>query len=157
MKVAKKHLGLIMASLIALSFNSHFAQAARKTREMLQPGRVFAFKRVGKEFVMLAEEQNTPLVVKKTAVQLDRKNIYIGGYVVNASDRAVSHARIFPSFVTRMRNPHKLSELLVHDEKDLSPREIRRFVIVRPIAKVKELLESNLPVDENCILNCREM
>lgn len=157
MKVAKKHFGLILASLIAMSFNSHFAQAARKTGEMISTSRVYAFKRVGEVYEALEQIEANPLVIKKTAVQVDRKNLYIGGYIINTSGRVVPHVRVYPSFMGSVRNKNRLVEVLTHDERNLKPGEVRRFVIVRPVTRVRELMESNLPVEENCILNVREL
>ena len=157
MKVAKKHLGLILASLIAMSFNSHFAQAARKTGEMISTSRVYAFKRVGEVYEALEQIEANPLVIKKTAVQLDRKNLYIGGYIINTSERVVPHVRVYPSFMGSVGNKNRFVEVLTHDERDLKPGEVRRFVIVRPVTRVRELMENNLPVGENCILNVREL
>lgn len=155
MKIDRKHMGLILASFIALSFNSHFAQAARKTQEVLQPAKVYAFKKTSTSLVPLAEVKEAPVVVKKTGVRIDRRNLYIGGYVVNTSDKSVPHVRIYPSFMSRPRNSATLYNHLNHDELNLSPKETRRFVIMRPIAEVKSLLEDNVPVAENCVLNCR--
>lgn len=45
MKLNNKHTGLIVASLIALSFNSHFAQAAKKTVDAVKPATAYALKR----------------------------------------------------------------------------------------------------------------
>ncbi len=157
MKIDRKHLGLIAASFIALSFNSHFAQAAKKTQEILKPAKVFAYKRAGEVYLPVAPEQAAAVVVKKTGVQIDRRNVYIGGYVVNTTDREIPHVRIFPTFVSQPANSQQLSEKLNHDELNLLPQETRRFVIMRPIAEVKPLLEQNVPITENCILNCREM
>ncbi|MBP7635102.1 hypothetical protein KBA41_13120 [Candidatus Ozemobacteraceae bacterium] len=155
MKIDRKHMGLILASFIALSFNSHFAQAAKKTQEILQPAKVYAFKKTATAYVPLAEVKDLPVVVKKTGVRIDRRNLYIGGYVVNTSNKTVSHVRIFPTFVSKPRNSANLSAQLNHDELNLSPKETRRFVIMRPISEVKTLLENNVPVAENCVLNCR--
>lgn len=155
MKIDRKHMGLILASFIALSFNSHFAQAARKTQEILQPAKVYAFKKTPTALVPLAEVKGAPIVVKKTGVRIDRRNLYIGGYVVNVSDKAVPHVRIFPTFMSTPKNSVNLSHQLNHDELNLSPKETRRFVIMRPISDVKSLLENNVPVAENCVLNCR--
>jgi hypothetical protein len=157
MKVDKKHLGLIVASFIALSFNSHFAQAARKTQDALQPSKVFAFKRVGDQYVPLPEAKQSRVVVKKTGVTLDRRNVYIGGYVVNSSNEPIPQVRIYPSFATKTTNDNRLAESLFHDVLNLAPRETRRFVIMRPISTVRELLEQNVPLAENCILNSLEM
>lgn len=157
MKIDRKHLGLIVASFIALSFNSHFAQAAKKTQEILKPAKVFAYKRAGEVYVPVKEETKLPAVVKKTGVRMDRANVYIGGYVVNTSDQAIPHIRIYPTFVSLPPNSIQLSDKLNHDELNLSPRETRRFVIMRPISEVKILLEQNVPISENCILNCRVM
>ncbi|GAB4267813.1 MAG: hypothetical protein Kow0029_02610 [Candidatus Rifleibacteriota bacterium] len=157
MKVNKKHFGLIIASLMALSFNSHFAQAAKKTTEALQTAKAFAFKKVGKKYVRLPEVKANPVVVKKTGVRIDRKNVYIGGYVVNTTDQVVKHLRIFPTFADNSLNNTKLVNLLKHDEKELKPGETRRFVIMRPVSDVAPLLANSIPLSENCILNCYEM
>lgn len=157
MKVNKKHFGLILCSLIALSFNSHFAQAARKTTEAFKPGKAYAFKKVGKEYVRLPQVQAGPVVVKKTGVRIDRNYVYIGGYVVNTTDRAIQHLRIFPSFADSALNTSELVNKLNHEETNLSPRETRRFVIMRPVAEVASLLAHNIPLNDNCILNCLEI
>jgi len=157
MKIERKNLGLLLVSFIALSFNSHFAQAAKKTQDTLRPGKVFAFKKEGKSFTPLPEIKASPVIVKKTGVKIDRENVYIGGYIVNASDNPVTHVRVFPTFVTKPPDAEKISELLNHDELNIEAREIRRFVIMRPISEVKKLLENNIPLSENCILNCRLM
>ena len=148
-------MGLVLVSFIALSFNSHFAQAAKKTTEIFKPSKVYAFKRDGQTYTPLQEVKTSPIIVKKTGVRMDRTNIYIGGYVVNSSEKAVNHIRIFPTFMTKPSNADKLVEQLVHDELNVGAREIRRFVIMRPIAALKPLLENNLPITENCILNCQ--
>lgn len=157
MKVNKKHFGLILCSLIALSFNSHFAQAARKTTEAFKPGKAYAFKKVGKEYVRLPQVQAGPVVVKKTGVRIDRNYVYIGGYVVNTTDRAIQHLRIFPSFADAALNTSELVNKLNHEETNLSPRETRRFVIMRPVSEVASLLAHNIPLNDNCILNCLEI
>jgi len=155
MKIDRKHMGLILASFIALSFNSHFAQAAKKTQEILQPAKVYAFKKTSTTLVPLAEVKDSPVVVKKTGIRIDRRNLYIGGYVVNTSDKTIPQVRIFPTFVSKPQNSVNLSHQLNHDELNLSPKETRRFVIMRPISEVKALLENNVPISENCVLNCR--
>lgn len=157
MKIDRKHLGLIVASFIALSFNSHFAQAARKTQDILQPAKVFAYKRAGEVYLPVRPEAPAAVVVKKTGVQIDRRNVYIGGYVVNTSEKEIPHVRIFPTFVSPPGNASQLSDKLNHDELNLRPKETRRFVIMRPISELKPLLEQNVPIAENCILNCREL
>lgn len=157
MKVNKKHFGLILASLMALSFNSHFAQAARKTSEALQSGRAFAFKKINGNYVQLPEVMANPVVVKKTGIRIDRKNIYIGGYVVNTTDQVVKHLRIFPTFADQTLNNTQLVQMLKHDEKELQPGETRRFVIMRPVSDVAPLLSNHIPLNENCILNCYEL
>lgn len=157
MKVSKKHIGLILASFIALSFNSHFAQAAKKTSELLAPGKVYAFKKTELGYVPLPEVKDSSLVVKKTGVRLDRQNLYIGGYVVNSSPTPVRQVRIFPTFATSLRNSERLARILFHDELCVKPGETRRFVIMRPISQVKDLLRHNIPLEENCILNAREI
>ena len=86
MKLNNKHTGLIVASLIALSFNSHFAQAAKKTVDAVKPATAYAFKKVGSEYVQLPQVEAADIVVKKTAVKVDRNNVYIGGYIVNTTD-----------------------------------------------------------------------
>ncbi len=155
MKLKKKHLGLVLASFIALSFNSHFAQAAKKTQELLQPSKVYAFKRVGNNLTPLSEVSEGPVLVKKTGIRIDRNNVYIGGYLVNTSDKPVTQVRIFPSFLRLPTNAIHLSDRMNHDELNLSPKETRRFVIMRPIADLKSLLEFNVPIHDNCVLNCR--
>jgi hypothetical protein len=157
MKVNNKHFGLILCSLMALSFNSHFAQAAKKTTEALQPAKAFAFKKVGAEYVRLPQVAAGPVVVKKTGVRIDRNYVYIGGYVVNTTDREIQHLRIFPSFADSSLNTSELVNKLNHDETKLAPRETRRFVIMRPIAEVAPLLAHNIPLNDNCILNCHEI
>lgn len=157
MKVNRKHFGLILASLMALSFNSHFAQAAKKTTEAFKPGKAFAFKKVGNEYVRLPQVSTGPAVVKKTGVRIDRNYVYIGGYVVNTSDKVIQHLRIFPSFADTSLNTSKLVDKLNHDEKDIAPKETRRFVIMRPIAELAPLLSHNIPLNDNCILNCLEI
>lgn len=157
MKVNKKHLGLIIASLMALSFNSQFAQAARKTSEAFKPSKAYAFKKVGKEYVRLPQIFPGPVVVKKTGVRIDRNNIYIGGYIVNTTDREIKHLEIFPSFTDQALNSTVLTEKLNHIEIRLAPRETRRFVIMRPVAEVAPLLSHSIPLNDNCILNCREI
>jgi hypothetical protein len=157
MKVTKKHFGLILASLMALSFNSHFAQAAKKTSEAFRPAKAFAFKKVGKKYVKLPEIKAGPVVVKKTGVRIDRKHIYIGGYVVNTTTRNINHLRIFPTFTETALNTGELVNKLNHDIKDLAPRETRRFVIMRKVSEVAPLLSNSTPIKENCILNCYEL
>lgn len=157
MKVNKKHFGLIIASLMALSFNSQFAQAARKTTEAFKPGKAYAFKKVGKEYVRLPQIIAGPVVVKKTGVRIDRSNIYIGGYIVNTTDREIKHLQIFPSFADQTLNSSELATKLNHEETSLAPRETRRFVITRPVSEVAPLLSHSIPLNDNCILNCREV
>lgn len=157
MKMNNKHTGLVVASLIALSFNSHFAQAARKTVEAVRPARAYAFKRVGAEYVQLPQVEASSVFVKKTAVNIDRNNVYIGGYIVNTTDKPIKHVRVFPTFTDTTLNVASLVESLNHDELDIGPRETRRFVIMRKANELNPLLSHNLPVDENCILNCVEI
>ncbi|NCB37637.1 MAG: hypothetical protein EOM80_02605 [Erysipelotrichia bacterium] len=157
MKVNKKHFGLILASLIALSFNSHFAQAAKKTTEAFKPGKAYAFKKVGAEYVRLPQITAGPVVVKKTGVRIDRNYVYIGGYVVNTTDKVIQHLSIFPSFADSNLNTSKLINELRHEEKSLAPKETRRFVIMRPVSELAPLLSHNIPLDDNCILNCEEI
>ncbi|MCK9457595.1 MAG: hypothetical protein BWY02_01534 [bacterium ADurb.Bin157] len=154
MKLNNKHTGLIVASLIALSFNSHFAQAAKKTVDAVKPATAYAFKKVGSEYVQLPQVEAADIVVKKTAVKVDRNNVYIGGYIVNTTDKPIKHVRIFPTFADSSLNVAHLVEQLNHDELNIEPKETRRFVIMRPASKVAPLLAHNLPLDENCILNC---
>jgi hypothetical protein len=142
---------------MALSFNSHFAQAAKKTTEALQTAKAFAFKKVGEKYVQLPQVVASPVVVKKTGVRIDRKNLYIGGYVVNTTDQVVKHLRIFPTFADSTLNNTELVNLLKHDEKDLKPGETRRFVIMRPVSDVAPLISNHIPLTDNCILNCYEM
>jgi len=77
--------------------------------------------------------------------------------VVNTSEDSISHIRIFPTFMSQPPNSKQLSDKLNHDELNLSPRETRRFVIMRPISEIKVLLEQNVPISENCILNYQVM
>lgn len=157
MKVNKKHFGLIIASLMALSFNSHFAQAAKRTTEALQTAKAFAFKKVGAKYIRLPQVSASPVIVKKTGVRIDRKNLYIGGYVVNTTDQVVRHLRIFPTFADNTLNSTQLVSMLKHDEKNLKPGETRRFVIMRAASEVAPLISNHIPLSENCILNCYEM
>ncbi|MDD3149019.1 MAG: hypothetical protein PHD82_17130 [Candidatus Riflebacteria bacterium] len=157
MKVNKKHFGLILASLMALSFNSHFAQAAKKTTEAFKPGKAYAFKKVGNEYIRLPQVTPGPVVVKKTGIRIDRNYVYIGGYVVNTSDKVIQHLRIFPSFADSSLNTSKLVTRLNHDEKNLAPKETRRFVIMRPASELAPLLNHDIPLNDNCILNCLEI
>ena len=158
MKVNKKHFGLMLASLMALSFNSHFAQAAGKTTEVFSPSKAYAFKRVGdNQFTPLHEVKAENVVVKKTGVKIDRTNIYIGGYIVNTTDKTIPHIRIFPSFTDGRLSTNKFVESLTHDELDLAPKEIRRFVIMRPASELAPLLTTSVPFNDNCILYCREI
>ncbi|MFZ2959871.1 MAG: hypothetical protein WA705_23580 [Candidatus Ozemobacteraceae bacterium] len=155
MKIDRKNMGLVLVSFIALSFNSHFAQAAKKTQEIFRPAKVYAFKLDGEKYTPLAQVKASPVTVKKTAIRFDRSNMIIGGYVVNSSDRPVNHVRIFPTFLNGPADVDKLTERLNHDELNLAAKELRRFVIMRPIAEMKTLLESNIPIADNCILNCQ--
>jgi len=77
--------------------------------------------------------------------------------VVNTTEKAINHLRIFPSFADTSLNSSKLAEQLNHDEKNLAPKETRRFVIMRPVAELAPLLSHNIPLNDNCILNCREI
>jgi hypothetical protein len=157
MKIDRKNLGLVLVSFIALSFNSHFAQAAKKTQDILRPAKVYAFKRAGNVYAPLQECTNLPIVVKKTGVRVDKEHVYIGGYIVNSSDKPIHHVRVFPTFVTKPSEAEKVSDTLNHDELNLGAREVRRFVIMRPVSSVQKLLDKNIPLQENCILNCRMM
>ena len=157
MKINRKNMGLVLVSLIALSFNSHFAQAAKKTQEIFTPTKVYAFKKQGDHLTPLPEVRANPVVVRKTAIRFDRENVFIGGYLINSSDKSINHVRIYPTFLNQPSQAEKLAERLNHDELHLAGKELRRFVIKRPIAEVKGLLESNIPIAENCILNCRVM
>lgn len=157
MKVNRKHFGLILCSLMALSFNSHFAQAAKKTTEAFKPAKAYAFKKVGQGYVPLQEVNASPIVVKKTGIRVDRNNVYIGGYVVNTTDRVINHLRIFPSFADTQLNTSEFINRLNHTESNLAPRETRRFVIMRPVSEVAPLLAHNIPLNDNCILNCLEV
>lgn len=157
MRLSKKHVGLILASFIALSFNSHFAQAAKKTQDILAPAKVYAFKKTNQGYVPLTEVKDSSLVVKKTGVRLDRQNVYIGGYLVNSSGKPIRHVRVFPTFLSSTRNSDALTRALHHDELYVNPGETRRFVIMRPINQVKDLIRHNIPLEDNCILNCREL
>jgi hypothetical protein len=142
---------------MALSFNSHFAQAAKKTTEAFQPARAFAFKKVGKSYVRLPEVKPGSVIVKKTGVRIDRKNLYIGGYVVNTTDKEINSLKIFPTFAESSLNQSQLVNLLNHNIKNLQPHETRRFVIMRKVSEVGPLLSTTVPLTENCILNCYEM
>jgi hypothetical protein len=158
MKVNKKHFGLMLASLIALSFNSHFAQAAKKTTEVFTPTKAYAFKKVGdNQYTPLPEITPENVVVKKTGVKIDRTNVYIGGYLVNTTNKTIPHIRIFPSFTDGRFSTSKFVDALTHDELDLAPKEIRRFVIMRPAAQLAPLLSTTIPFNDNCILYCREI
>jgi hypothetical protein len=157
MKITKKHFGLLLASLMALSFNSHFAQAARKTTQAMQTAKAFAFKKVGNDYVQLPQVTPSSVVVKKTGVRVDRKNLYIGGYLVNTTDQVIKHLRVFPTFADSGLNRSNLVNMLVHEEKDLLPGETRRFVIMRPVSAVAPLLKNHIPLTQNCILNCYEL
>ena len=158
MKVNKKHFGLMLASLMALSFNSHFAQAAKKTTEVFAPSKAYAFKRVGdNQYAPLREVTAENVVVKKTGVTIDRTNVYIGGYIVNTTDKTIPHVRIFPSFADSRFSTTKYVDNLTHDELDLAPKEIRRFVIMRPASELAPLLSTSVPFNDNCILYCREI
>ncbi len=157
MKVNKKHFGLIVCSLMALSFNSHFAQAAKKTTDAFRPRKAYAFKKVGKEYVRLPQVNAGPLVVKKTGVRIDRNYVYIGGYIVNTTDRAIKHLRVYPSFADSSLNRSELANKLHHEETNLAPKETRRFVIMRPVQDIAPLLAHNIPLNDNCILNCYEV
>ena len=158
MKVNKKHFGLMLASLMALSFNSHFAQAAKKTTEVFAPAKAYAFKRVGdNQYAPLREVTAENVVVKKTGVKIDRTNVYIGGYIVNTTDKTIPHVRIFPSFADSRFSTNRYVDNLTHDELDLAPKEIRRFVIMRPASELAPLLSTSVPFNDNCILYCREI
>lgn len=158
MKINKKHFGLMLASLMALSFNSHFAQAAKKTTEAFTPAKAYAFKKVGEnQYAPLKEVTAENVVVKKTGVRIDRTNVYIGGYVVNTTDKTIPHVRIFPTFSYGNFEHSKYVEQLSHDEVDLAPKEIRRFVIMRPAAELAPLLTTSVPFNDNCILSCLEI
>jgi hypothetical protein len=97
------------------------------------------------------------VVVKKTGIRIDRKNLYIGGYVINTGEQKVNHLRIFPTFADSRLNNSKLVNMLRHEERDLQPGETRRFVIMRPVSDVAPLLNNHIPLTENCILNCYEI
>ncbi len=158
MKINKKHFGLMLASLMALSFNSHFAQAAKKTTEAFTPSKVYAFKKVGNNtYAPLNEVVAENVVVKKTGVKVDRTNVYIGGYIVNTTDKVIPHVRIFPTFTDGQFETKQFVENLSHDEVDLAPKEIRRFVIMRPANELAPLLNTSIPLNDNCILNCQEI
>lgn len=158
MKINKKHFGLMLASLMALSFNSHFAQAARKTTEAFTTSKVYAFKKVGNNtYAPLQEVKAESVVVKKTGVKIDRTNVYIGGYLVNTTDKTIPHIRIFPTFMDGRFSQSNLVENLTHDEIDLAPKEIRRFVIMRPASELAPLLTTSVPFNDNCVLYCREI
>lgn len=156
MVVNKKHFGLIIASFIALSFNSQFVQAARKTSEIFTSGKAYAFKKVGQEYIRLPQISPGSALVKKTGVRIDRNNIYIGGYAVNTSEREIKKLHIYPSFADQNLNKSNLANIMLHTEDNIAPSETRRFVIMRPISQVAPLLSHNIPLQDNCILNCRE-
>ena len=106
----------MLASLMALSFNSHFAQAARKTTEAFTTSKVYAFKKVGNNmYAPLQEVKAENVVVKKTGVKIDRTNVYIGGYLVNTTDKTIPHIRIFPTFMDGRFSQSNLVENLTHD------------------------------------------
>ena len=148
----------MLASLMALSFNSHFAQAARKTTEAFTTSKVYAFKKVGNNTdAPLQEVKAENVVVKKTGVKIDRTNVYIGGYLVNTTDKTIPHIRIFPTFMDGRFSQSNLVENLTHDEIDLAPKEIRRFVIMRPASELAPLLTTSGPFNDNCVLYCREI
>lgn len=158
MKINKKHFGLMLASLMALSFNSHFAQAAKKSTELFTPSKAYAFKKVGdNQYAPLNEVVAENVVVKKTGIRIDRTNVYIGGYIINTTDRTIPHVRIFPSFSDGRFEQKNFVEKLSHDETNLAPKEIRRFVIMRPASELATLLSTSVPFNDNCILNCREI
>ena len=158
MKINKKHFGLMLASLMALSFNSHFAQAAKKTTEAFTTSKVYAFKKVGDNtYAPLQEVKAENVVVKKTGVKIDRTNVYIGGYIVNTTDKTIPHIRIFPTFMDGRFSKSNLVDNLTHDELDLAPKEIRRFVIMRPASQLAPLLTTSVPFNDNCILYCKEI
>lgn len=157
MKVNKQHFGLILASLMALTFNSHFAQAAKRTAQLFKPARAAAFTKVNGKYVRLPEVKPGDVVIKKTGVRIDRKNIYIGGYVVNTTNKEITHVRIFPEFKDKSTNNKKFASLLTHDILNLRPHETRRFVIMRKASEVAPILARNIPLSQNCILNCYEM
>ena len=157
MKVNKKHSGLILASLIALSFNSHFAQAAKKTVKMLKPARAIVFAKVKGGYIRLHEVKANDVVIKKTGVRIDRENVYIGGYAVNTTDKVIPHVRIFPEFKDNSCNSDKFINLMTHDIVNLQPHETRRFVIMRKASEVEPILAKNIPLAQNCILSCYEM
>lgn len=158
MNLNTKRFGLILASLIALSFNSHFAQAARKTTQALRPARAWAFKRINEhEYVKLQQVDPEAVVVKKTGVRIDRRNIYIGGYIINTTDDVIEHVLVYPTFVDNRLNDSHLARVLKHEEVSLAPNETRRFVIMRPVSETRELVAHNIPLEQNCILNAREV
>ena len=157
MKTKYKRFGLILASIMALSFNSHFAQAARKATDAFRPATAYAYRRVGQQYVQLDQVEAESTVVKKTGVRVDRRNIYIGGYVINTSDKPINHLRIYPTFADSSLNRDELIEVFNHDEFNLKPGETRRFVIMRSVSDANELLSHHIPIDQNCILNTRQM
>lgn len=157
MKIDRKHMGLLVVSFIALSFNSHFAQAARKAPNILEPAKVYAFKKQGTAYHLQPEVAPIPVTVKKTSIKVDRQNLYIGGYVVNSGKDAIQQVRIVPRFHTDTEVTRRMSEQLQHDELNLKAGETRRFVIMRPIDQIKQLLEENMPLEDKCLLSCRVM
>ena len=59
----------MLASLMALSFNSHFAQAAKKTTEAFTPAKAYAFKKVGEnQYAPLKEVTAENVVVPDLAI-----------------------------------------------------------------------------------------
>ncbi|NLM16737.1 MAG: hypothetical protein GX221_03340 [Candidatus Riflebacteria bacterium] len=158
MKLREKHIGLIIIALIALNFNSQFAQAARKTTSSIRFGKAYAYKKVGDNLVPLPEVKAERVIVKKTAVEVGKKNVYIGGYIVNTSDETIRHVRIFPKFADcKLENSAELENRMTRDELNIKPREIRRFAIVRPASEIEPLLNHRIPLEENCILYSREI
>ena len=148
----------MLASLIALSFNSHFAQAAKKTTEVFKPSKAYAFKKVGNnQYSPLKEVTAEDVVVKKTGVKIDRTNVYIGGYLVNTTDKNIPHIRIFPTFADSKFTSSQFVDNLTHDELNIAPKEIRRFVIMRPASELAPLLSNNIPFNDNCIFYCKEI
>ncbi len=157
MKLTNKRFGLMLAALIAVSFNSHFAQAAKKTIDAVAPTRAYAFKKTDQGYVYLPQVSAENVIVKKTGTKIDREYVYIGGYIVNTTDRPIKHVRVFPTFSDVALNQAHLVDMLNHDELNLAPKETRRFVIMRPASQLAPLIENKLPLDDNCILNCLEV
>lgn len=155
-KFEYKNISLLIVALIALSFNSHFAQAAKKTQELVLPAKVYAYKLQGDVYVPVKPVNVGNVVVKKTKVLYDNKNVYIGAYIVNCSNKEIKKVKIIPSFVNAPKDVESIIANLTHIENNLKPKETRRFVIIRPINEIKSLLDMNISISNNCVLNAYE-